>query len=803
MRWIFCLFLFFVPSIFIAQTVLVLHAEDNTPLEFATLSSPTAREFIATDVEGQADVSVFKGVADIQVRLVGFETLHLSYDSLAANNFICRLSPMLFDLNQVVVSASRWRQPKQSTPAKINTISKQAIALQNPQTAADLLEQSGVVFVQKSQLGGGSPMIRGFSTNRLLYAVDGVRMNTAIFRSGNLQNVISLDPFAIENAEVLFGPGSVIYGSDAIGGVMSFETLNPELSDSEVPLITGKVVGRYASASNENSFHFDVAVGKEKWAFLSSFTHNKFGDLRMGRFGPDDYLRPWYIARQDGQDIIVENPDPLVQVPTGYSQFNLLQKVRYQPNDTWEFNYGLHYSTTTDFPRYDRLIRLRGEEPRSAEWSYGPQVWMMNNLYAGYNNPNLLFDRAQLRMAVQHFEESRIDRDFNSTGRSVRTEQVAAYSVNLDFKKSLGKRSVLYYGTEWIINDVDSEGEIIDLNTNVASAGAARYPESSWQSYGIYLSTVYDVSSILNVQAGARYSTFNIEADFSNNAAFYPLPELQSSLQHSAFTGSLGAVLSPKEDLTLAVNLATAFRSPNIDDIGKVFDSEPGAVVVPNTQLNSEYAYNVELSATKIFGRRCRLDLTAYYTLLDNALVRRNFTLSGRDSILYQGELSQVQAVQNAAAANVYGMQAELEIKFGGGFSLSSSFNYQVGEEELDDGLANPSRHAAPWFGNTRVMYKYERFNFQLYSVYQGARAFEDLPLSEQNRTYLYTLDNNGKPYAPSWYTLNIKTLYNVNETITISAGIENLTDRRYRPYSSGIAAAGRNMVIALRVGFK
>ena len=133
-------------------------------------------------------------------------------------------------LDEIVVSATRWTQNKHDVPEKITTISTKQVALQNPQTAADLVGISDEVFIQKSQQGGGSPMIRGFATNRLLYTVDGVRMNTAIFRSGNLQNVISLDPFAIENTEVLFGPSSVIYGSDAIGGIMSFKTLTPQLS---------------------------------------------------------------------------------------------------------------------------------------------------------------------------------------------------------------------------------------------------------------------------------------------------------------------------------------------------------------------------------------------------------------------------------------------------------------------------------------------------------------------------------------------------------------------------------------------
>lgn len=144
-------------------------------------------------------------------------------------------------LEEVVVSATKWQQKKNDLPYKITTIKAEAIELQNPQTAADLLGISGKVFIQKSQQGGGSPMIRGFATNRLLYTVDGVRMNTAIFRGGNIQNVISLDGFAMENVEVLFGPNSVIYGSDAIGGVMSFQTVKPKFATTENTTVSGNI----------------------------------------------------------------------------------------------------------------------------------------------------------------------------------------------------------------------------------------------------------------------------------------------------------------------------------------------------------------------------------------------------------------------------------------------------------------------------------------------------------------------------------------------------------------------------------
>ncbi len=128
-------------------------------------------------------------------------------------------------LEEVVISFNKWEQNLNEVPNRIMKVDMRDARLRNPQTTADLLAQTGGVFIQKSQLGGGSPMIRGFATNRVLIVADGVRMNNAIYRSGNLQNIISIDPLSIDDAEVIFGPGSLIYGSDAIGGVMDFHSL--------------------------------------------------------------------------------------------------------------------------------------------------------------------------------------------------------------------------------------------------------------------------------------------------------------------------------------------------------------------------------------------------------------------------------------------------------------------------------------------------------------------------------------------------------------------------------------------------
>ena len=782
-----------------AQIIFVKDQATGQPLEQVALISENPAAFTTTNELGQTEISAFKGAEIIRIHLLGFEPLIRTYAELAESEILL-LERADISLDQVVVSATRWNQSAREVPARINSITPEEIALQQPQTAADLLGASGEVFIQKSQLGGGSPIIRGFSTNRLLLTVDGVRMNTAIFRSGNLQNVISLDPFAIESAEVLFGPGSVMYGSDAIGGVMSFQTLTPQSSLTDDLLVTGKAIGRFSSASNEQTGHFDVNVGWQKWAFISGFTYTDFDDLLMGSHGPDEYLRPFYVQRIEGEDVLVTNDNPRLQRPTGYSQANLMQKVRFRPNDAWELQYGFHYSATSDYPRYDRHIRLRNGLPRSAEWYYGPQVWMMNLLELSHQEETQFYDQLSVRLAHQFFEESRIDRDFKDVERRSRIEEVNAYSANLDFLKGIGDRHQFFYGLEAVYDDVHSTGTDENITTGIVVPGPSRYPEASWASYGAYLTYQYDVSEDLLLQAGTRYNRFSLDAVFDSR--FYPFPFETANINNGALTGSLGFVYNPTATLSLNANMSTGFRSPNVDDVGKVFDSEPGSVVVPNPNLSAEYAYNAEVGIAKIWGNAAKLDIAAYYTLLDDALVRRNFSLSGQDSIAYDGELSQVQAVQNAAVARVYGVQAGIELNLPGPFGLSSQLSYQKGEEELDNGSTSPSRHAAPLFGVSHLTFKIKPLTLDLYAMYSGEKSFEELPQEEQGKDYIYAIDDNGNPYSPAWYTLNFKALYLLNEQFTLGAGVENITDQRYRPYSAGIVAPGRNFIFSLTLDF-
>ena len=786
-------------SISYAQEITVLDRESGIPLSNVAIYNKDRTKSTLTDFDGIADISGFSNDQILIFKHVSHHELRIRKSEIKLN-YKVYLIPDENQLQEVVLSVSKFAQNKKDLPRQVVSITSEEIQFSNPQTAADLLESSGKVYVQKSQMGGGSPMIRGFSTNRLLITVDGVRMNNAIFRSGNLQNVISIDPLAVERAEVILGPGSVIFGSDAVGGVMNFYTLTPEFAMGRNTVISGNAYSRYASASDEKTIHADFNIGRKNWVFLTSITYSDFGDLKMGSHGPDEYLRNEYVMNSNGNDRIVSNQDPRIQRPTGYNQINLLEKIRYMPNEFWDFSLNFMYSTTSSFSRYDRVIQKRNGELRSAEWYYGPQSWFMGNFKIDKKGSGVFYDNAQLTAAYQYFKESRNNRDLGSDFLFNSEENVNAWSVNLDYEKKFEKNK-LNYGAEYVLNDISSEGRQINITTGTTNADKPRYPDgSSWQSLAAYLGFQMEIRPKLTLQTGIRYNHIFLNASFDDPVYEYPFKN--ADLSTGALTGSAGMSWDPSEKINWKLNFSTAFRAPNIDDVGKIFDSEPGSVVVPNPDLKPEYAYNGEIAVNWKISRTIRVDVASFYTLLDNALIRRDFSFNGIETIEYQGEPSNVQAIQNAASAYVYGFEGGIVINFSPSLLLNSQLTITKGKEELEGGTTAPLRHAAPLFGNTHLVWKRDKLKLDLFGEYNGQFNNEDLAPSEQGKAYLYAIDQNGNPYAPSWYTINFTGQYEISDNWQATASLENITDQRYRTYSSGIAAAGRNLILAVKYSF-
>ncbi|MDX5437318.1 MAG: TonB-dependent receptor plug domain-containing protein, partial [Pontibacter sp.] len=264
-----------------AQTLQVL---DKTTLEpLAGVVVHTANGTIHTDSRGQAAMPAPLPVSsEVHVQYIGYQPRTLTVAQLQQQLYEVNLAQQSHNLQEVVVSAGKFVQERQQVPQQVEVLTHRELHFMSQPTTAEVLQQTGKVLVQKSQMGGGSPVLRGFEANKVLLVVDGVRMNNAIYRGGHLQNVITLDNSMLERAEVIFGPSSVIYGSDALGGVLHFHTLQPKLSRSTKGHLSGSAFTRYATAPNEKTAHVQLNYGRQKWGSLTSVTVSDFGNLRQG-----------------------------------------------------------------------------------------------------------------------------------------------------------------------------------------------------------------------------------------------------------------------------------------------------------------------------------------------------------------------------------------------------------------------------------------------------------------------------------------------------------------------------------------
>lgn len=461
--------------------------------------------------------------------------------------------------------------------------------------------------------------------------------------------------------------------------------------------------------------------------------------------------------------------------------------------------YAFHYSKLSDVPRYDKLIEYRNGALRYGDWYYGPQKWIMHALDLKYINSNVLFDELKTTIAYQDYEESRHDRKFRSNSLFERFEKVGALSLNVDFDKNLKQNNNLYYGFEAVYNSVTSTAHEKNTVTGEKSPADTRYPDgvNDFTTLALYAGYKQNFSEKFTTIAGVRFNYVNLYSSLEDTT-FFNFPFNSISVSNAALNGSVGFVYRPQQTWQLNLNISSGFHAPNLDDMGKIFESEPGNIVVPNENLKPEYAYNIDLGIKKDFADVLSLSLTGFYTWLDNAIVRRDFTFNGYDSILYEGQMSKVLAMVNTDNAILYGCNASVNIRLPFHLNVESFLNYTHGDDQ--DGI--PMRHAGPLFGSTRISYSGANLKVALYANYNGEISYNNLPPSEQDKPTIYATDENGNPYSPSWYTINFMASYNFKYGMTVNFGIDNILDVRYRPYSSGIVSPGRNFMAGLRFKF-
>jgi len=728
-------------------------------------------------------------------------------------------------LDEVVISSGNFIEKKKNIAQSIDVITAKAIANSNTQNTGDLLMNTGKVFVQKSQQGGSSPVLRGFEASRVLLIVDGVRMNNAIYRSGHLQNSITADQNMLERAEILYGPSSTIYGSDALGGAIHLVTKSPLFSADKNLLVTGTSFARYGTVNNEKTFHAGINMGWKKIALLQMYSFSDFGDMKMGSHYPGRYpsfgKRDSFVVTGNGVDEIVANPDTRVQKFSGYRQWDITQKILFKQSENISHLLNVQFSNSTNVPRYDRLQDTRNGRLRYADWFYGPQ----KRFFAAYefNGKNVAgFTETKLNVNYQAVEESRQIREFRRYDRfDSRVEKVKIFGVTTSARKKMNVDEIIV-GADMQLNDVKSQASRTDLTNGAVSKLDSRYPngKNRMNYFAVFAQHIHKFSNgkvVLN--DGLRLQYVTLKSNVADNS-FFKLPDTSVAQNNMAVTGNIGVVITASKNTIIKTSISSAFRVPNIDDLAKLFESSTAArqVVVPNSNIKPEYTYNFDVSLQQKIAGGLMVEVTGFYSLFKNAIVARPFTFDGQDSIVYNGVKSQVIASQNAGSANLYGFTVGITAALSKSLILSSVISYTHGRFKTDNSKSTPVYerqangsyllvnknvsavpldHIPPVYGKTSFVYTGKKCSAELSVLYNSWKRLDQMSTSGEDNQQYATADG-----FPAWVIANWKGNYSVTKSLTIQAGVENIFDLNYRYFASGFSAGGRNIFIAARLSW-
>jgi len=857
--------------------VILLDAITEEPLIGVNIYTEDFRFTTVTDLDGKAIIKEL-GYRDVLLfSYIGYKTLELPVYKIRNRKGRILLEKDIEVLAEVTV-VGRRDDPVEEIPYQVERITSRDIQLSSSQTSADLLEKNGGLFVQKSQMGGGSPIIRGFEANRVLLVVDGVRMNNAIYRNGHLQNAITIDPAILEQAEVIYGPGSLTYGSDALGGVVHYRTRDPKLAlgPKEDLVLQTNASLRYAYANGEKAFHVDFNQGQKKWGSLTSFSFVDYDNLIAGSVRPAAYPKFGLKEVIPHPDPTIRekqtNPNPNQQWGTEYSQIDFLQKIKYQPSDKIYFVANVQWSVSSDVPRYDNLAETVADSSdlKWREWFYGPQQRILGSIKTRILEQKH-FDKGTIIASFQKVDEDRFKRKWAKNWLSGSEVDVFVYSLTADFDKYIteDERMTLSYGFDASRNDVKSiayakyvhrgnqQGNLLVDGDDIIT----RYPsQGSWMNtYGAYGNFKWrSKNEVVSAEAGLRYSYVQLAGFFgANDPIQWPQNYIDGiRLNNGALTYGTGLTANTKDKWQFRALIASAFRSPNIDDFAQIREKN-GFITVPNTTLKPEKALTTELTIGKQFGEiktndagkksgmSLHLSATAFQTTLKDALTRKNFALpDGTDILLRDEEKLEIQANVNAETASIIGFSGNVLFKVSDKIELQSSLNYTKGTFRFQDELGGfsidtivPFSHIPPIYGRTSLTFNLGKWKIMPTVRYNGRKRPQDYAVASariiNGEVFLrrdgtsdnidYTpegyIDVDGNPCTPTeptgdancewgyagslaWTTYNVYTEYKINDKFSMNISLENIGNIHYRPFSSGVSGAGLNFILGIKGTF-
>lgn len=712
----------------------------------------------------------------------------------------------LENMDEILVSAQRFGSSRANTTRQIELISAKQIQLAQQGTMADLLSQTGQVFVQKSQLGGGSPVLRGFESSRVLLVVDGVRMNNATYRAGHLQDIITVDQFILDRTEVFFGSGSTQFGSDALGGVVYMKTKDPQFRKGKFGFANTNANIRYMSAARAMISNLNIEMGGKNLAWVFSTSNSDFGDLRMGQqrhFSKWDTfgLRKFYASRINNRDTMLTNSNPYLQKGSSYAQNDVFSKLAVKTG-MFIHTLNVQLSRSANVQRYDRLTDMAAGKLRFATWDYAPQ----NRDFFSYT---LSFPKAEsgrwghrFIVSQQNTAVGRVTRRFGSSSELTQLDKVSMTAVNYDFSLNLNKGIQVQGGAEWVFNNVRSSAKTRDVNTGfIADSKNTRYADggAQTQSAAVFANAIWVLKpNDFILEGGLRISQYKLDARFSADN-FLKLPYTSAKL--STFAPVYNVGLSKKMDwdgLFFKSSIASGFRNPNVDDMTKLFESLPGRkLVIPNSELKPERTSTLDIGF-RLDHKKIHLEWGGYYTRISQLLIDGPAVYNGSDSFDFEGQRTPVFQMGNSAFGYVTGGYCAAKIQLMPNLFADINYNSTFGRYRVNENSAwIPLDHIAPDHGRMGLRWASNQWQWEAFMLFNGQKVKREYSLSGEDNAQFAP---GGE--TPAWQTYNVRANWTVNKYISASFAVENLLDLNYRYFSSGISAPGRNLILSLKISF-
>jgi len=669
-------------------------------------------------------------------------------------------------LPPMVVTAERRAKTDLETKQHVSVVTAEDILDKGGATIPEALEDETGVWMQRTAQGHGSPFIRGLTGKQVLILVDGVRFNNSTFRYGPNQYLNTIDAGLVERIEVVRGPGSVMYGSDALGGVINIIT-NHGPDPSEGPTGARFTFTERLSSADMGSVTRIAAegvAGAVGWTVGAGYKH--FGDLRAGDYGSS----PLGVVDVDG-----------VQPFTGYDEMNFNAAMRWQMAPGRELRASYMFTRQNEVPRSDRMIEST-YNPAPSTYIYDPQQAQLFSVdYAARDAGPLEFFTATF--SYNHQLEGRIKSSYAED--EIGTMGVAASAAF----KSLG-RQTLNAGFEFYSDNISS-------TTTALPPDGPKFPDgSTYDTLGVYVRDEIAVSDRLSVAVGGRYSANGVETDLGGTSIEVDTGVFETyndvSTDYSDFTWSFDAMCDIGPDSSVYLNIARGFRAPNMEDLAADGDWSAGDIV-PNPDVDSEYSISHEIGV-KHAGDGASGGASLFYSDFTD-LIARAYYAPGPDG--NPDTVDDVFRMENVGKAEIYGAELWGRTKLGGAggaWSLFGDLAYTYGQNLTDN---EPLQRMPPLNGKIGLRRESD-FGNKWFEVFAEGATKQDR-LSSGDLSDYRRIPPGG---TPGWATLNVRGGMKLNEQLSLTLGAYNLTDLRYRVNGSGMDAPGINLVTTLEWRF-